>query len=103
MFWLRNKKIKFSLHTLNLSPDIIILYIFLYNESNHMCLRVRKPDFVVYKLQRHRPACVYVQSDQWLCYSHFRKVLCLPPSGSGDILFFPGRLSVCLSQIVSAL
>ena len=21
MFWLRNKKIKFSLHTLNLSPD----------------------------------------------------------------------------------
>ena len=39
------------------------------------------------------------------------KLLCLPPSGSGDILFFPGRLSVrlsvctsvCLSQIVSAL
>ena len=41
--------------------------------------------------------------------------LCLPPLGSGDILFFPGRpsfrlsvcpsvcLSVCLSQIVSAL
>ena len=29
--------------------------------------------------------------------------LCLPPLGSGDILFFPGRPSVCLSQIVSAL
>ena len=25
------------------------------------------------------------------------KLLCLPPSGSGDILFFPGRPSVCLS------
>ena len=29
--------------------------------------------------------------------------ICLPPSGSGDILFFRERLSVCLSQIVSAL
>ena len=29
--------------------------------------------------------------------------LCLPPTGSGDILFFPVRLSVCPSQIVSAL
>ena len=26
-----------------------------------------------------------------------------PPEGLGDILFFPGRLSVCLSRIVSAL
>ena len=30
-------------------------------------------------------------------------LLCLPPSGLGDIFFFPGRPSVCLSQIVSAL
>ena len=32
-----------------------------------------------------------------------RNSLCLPPTGSGDILFFPVRLSVCPSQIVSAL
>ena len=30
-------------------------------------------------------------------------LLYLPPLGSGDILFFPGRLSVCLSHIVSPL
>ena len=42
-------------------------------------------------------------SDNWECF----RSLCLPPTGSGDILFFPVRLSVCPSvcpsQIVSAL
>ena len=32
-----------------------------------------------------------------LCYV----LLCLPPTGSGDILFFPVRLSVCLSVCLS--
>ena len=29
-------------------------------------------------------------------------LLCLPPTGSGDILFFPVRLSVCLSVCLSS-
>ena len=30
-----------------------------------------------------------------------RHIVCLPPTGSGDLLFFPMRLSVCLSVRLS--
>ena len=33
----------------------------------------RKPDFVVCKQQRHRPACVSAQSDQHLYHLYFGK------------------------------
>ena len=32
---------------------------------------------------------------------HLRILLCLPPSGLGDILFFPGHPSVCPSVCLS--
>ena len=34
MFWLRNKKIKFSLRTLNLSPGIIYLMLLIYRDHS---------------------------------------------------------------------
>ena len=67
-----------------------VLYIFSENDRRHKIARKdpTKTDIMYVLLFDNQGIVVIIV----LVLS-----LCLPPSGSGDILFFPGRLSVCLS------
>ena len=67
-----------------------------YQPSKIWC---RNQDITEMKRKRKEKlqALVYLNKNEISVF----KVLCLPPLGSGDILFFPGRPSVCLSVRLS--
>ena len=44
MFWLRNKKIKFSLNSLNLSPEKMYIFIFLFLKIDIIFANGADPD-----------------------------------------------------------